>query len=238
MHCVLHSSDLIGSDCHIFLQIPIMTEHAAIDLENEELALTDRDLVSLYLRYPEMEETDHDFQDEVDVGHPLVPIITSSPESSPPSTQFYSSPLPNTTRYETPTSSPLGPPDSIAFPALAIAAKEQEIEELTAQFDLILKSDEIPKDTAELLAEMKSVIVLMGAILFSASGEVSANLENVRRVESAAHWLILSLKQARDVIEEEITAIESVLELAPFTVRPAAEDLWTNYKQMGEVIIE
>lgn len=222
----------------IFLPVMTMSEHSAIDFHIDEMALTDRDLFSLYLKYPEMQHPDHDFQVEDYADSPNVSNTASSPASSPQRVQVYSSPLANLTRYETPTSSPLGPPDIVPFPALAIADNEQEIDGLTAQFDLTLKSDEIPNDTAEYLAEMKSVLVMMGAILFSASGELSTNLDNVERVKSAANWLIVSLKQALDAVEEEITAIESVIELAPFTIRPAPEDLWTNYKQMAELIIQ
>lgn len=215
-----------------------MPEHAAIYFDNDEMALTDRDLFSLYLRYPEMEQSDHNFQEEVYAEPPLVSITTSSPESSPQSAQLYSSPLPNLTRYESPTSSPLGPPDSIPFPALTIAANEEEVEELTAQFDLTLKSHEIPDDTAEVLAEIKSEILTMGTVLFSATGEVSTDLENIWRVMSSANWLISVLKHAGNAVDGELNDIESILQLAPFTVRPALEDLWTNYKQMAELIIE
>jgi hypothetical protein len=214
-----------------------MPENAAPIFDHDETGLKDLELVSLYLRYPDMQQSDHDFQDDGYAEPPLLPIPSSSPESSPQSTQIYSSPLPNPTAYESPTSSPLGSPDIIPFPALAIATNEQDVEDLTTLFDLTLKSHDVPKETAELLADMKSMIVMMGSILFSAIGEVSTDLETVWRVKSGANWLILSLKKARCAVEEEIDAAESILRLAPFTVEPGLQDLWTNYKQMAELII-
>jgi hypothetical protein len=219
-----------------------MPEHAAVEFDHEfdhdEMSLTDPDLVSLYLKYPEMQQSDEDFQDAVCAESSTDLLTNVSPDSSPPSTQQYSSPLHTLTRYESPISSPLGPSDTIPFPALTISANEQEVEELTTQFDLTLNSCDVPDDTAELLAEMMCIIVMMGSILFSASGEVSTDPENALRVKSAAKWLMMSLRQARDAVQEEIDIVGSILELAPFTVRPAPEDLWTNYKQMAELIIE
>jgi hypothetical protein len=214
-----------------------MPENAAINVEFEELALTDRHLVSLYLQYPDMEQSEHDPQDEVHVD-PQIPITTSSPESSPQSTKIYSSPLPDPTRYDSPASSPLSPPDSIPFPSLPVVANEQDVDDLTAQFDLALKSDEIPKRTAKYLAELKSILLTTGSTLFSASGEISTDPVNLWRVKSAACWVVLSLNHARTTVQQEIDAVKFILELAPFTVRPSLEDLWTNYKQMAELIIE
>jgi hypothetical protein len=205
--------------------------------ENDEMALADRELFSLYLRYPEMEASDDNFQDEVDEDAPSVLVTTSSPESSPQSAQIYSSP-PTLTHYESPTSSPLGSPDSIPFPTLPIPTNEEEVEALTTHFDLILRSHEIPQDTIKVLAEMKNVIVMMGLTLFSATGEMSTDFASIWRVKSAANWLTSVLKPAGEAIDQEIDDIESILQLAPFTVRPALEDLWTNYKQMAELIIE
>jgi hypothetical protein len=215
-----------------------MPEHGALTFEIEDIALTDHDLFSLYLKYPEMHQSDGEIQDALDAEHPFAILTTTSPQSSPQSTQLYSSPLAHRARYETPTSSPLGPPDIIPFPGLTIAANEQEVEDLTTQFDLTLKSADIPEYTAELLMEMKSNIVVMATFLFSVSGEISGDLENVLRVQSAANWLISSFRQAQTAVEDEIDAVESILQLAPFTVRPAVEDLWANYKQMAELIIE
>jgi hypothetical protein len=88
------------------------------------------------------------------------------------------------------------------------------------------------------LAEMKTVIVMMSLALFSTTGAMSTDLGSFWRVESAATWLLSVLKPARKAIDREIDAIENILQLAPFTVRPSPEDLWTNYKQMAELIIE
>jgi hypothetical protein len=205
--------------------------------ENDEMALTDRELFSLYLRYPEMEQSDDSFHEVVDGETSSVLITTSSPESSPQSAQLHSSP-PTLTRYESPTSSPLGSPDSIPFPTLTTPTNEEEVEVLTSHFDLALRSHDIPQDTAKVLAEMKSVIVMMGLSLFTATGAISTDFGSIWRVKSAVAWLISVLKPARKAIEQEIGGIESILQLAPFTVRPSLEDLWTNYKQMAELIIE
>lgn len=223
--------------CSIPAQKHILPEHVAVDLDNDEMALTDPDLVSLYLTYPEILQSDDDLPEKGDVALPRLAITTSSPDSSPQSTEAHSSP-PNLTRYDTPVSSPLGPSDDGSFHALTITGNDQEVEDITAHFDLALKSDEIPDDAAELLAEMRSVVLMMGALLFSASGELTSDPENIRQVISAAKWLGKSLIQARRAVEKEIDAVASILQLAPFTVRPAPEDLWTNYKQMAELVIK
>lgn len=215
-----------------------MPERSSIILEYDDLDLTDRDLFSLYLRYPDMQASDQSSHGEEDAESPLAPLTNSSPDSSPQSTQIYSSPLPHPIRYESPTSSPLGPPDIVPFPALIIAANEPEVDELTAQFDLGLRSHELSEETGEFLLEAKSNIVVMGSILFSSTGGISDAPENIWRVRSTARWLTLSFKCACHVIGKEIRAAESILQFAPFTVRPASEDLWTNYKQMAELIIE
>jgi hypothetical protein len=205
--------------------------------EDDEIALADRELFSLYLRYPEMEQSDDSLHEEVDGETSSFFITSSSPESSPQSAQISSSP-PTLARYESPTSSPLGSPDSIPFPTLTIPANEEEVEALTTHFDLTLRSHEISQDTAKVLAEMKTVIVMMSLALFSTTGAMSTDLGSFWRVESAATWLLSVLKPARKAIDREIDAIENILQLAPFTVRPSPEDLWTNYKQMAELIIE
>jgi hypothetical protein len=214
-----------------------MPGHATLNFDAEEIALTDRELFSLYLRYPEM-PSDQQYHDECDPDRLPELVSSSSPASSPPSIIHHSSPPSNLTRCETPASSPLGPPDIIPFPAFMVNADEEEVDELTTQFDLALRSSHVPKDTAEYFAETKSIIINMGGVLFSASGDISANLQNVALVKSSTEWLILCLNQAHDAVGKEIRAIESMLCLAPFTVRPAVEDLWTNYKQMAELIIQ
>lgn len=215
----------------------IMPEHTSSHLELEHIALADRDLFSLFLRYPEMPQPIDEPQDQIDVAPHTALLTTSSPVSSP-SSKFYSSPLPNLTRYETPTSSPLGPPDSVPLPDLPVAVNEEEVEELTTKFDASVKSDDVPNNTGDLMAEMKSMIVFMGTMLFSGRTGLSTDLENLWRVKSAADWLIQSLRHAEGVIQGEINAIETILQLAPFTVRPTPEDLWTNYKQMAELIVQ
>lgn len=215
-----------------------MPEHLAPHFDDEDMALTDPDLIALYLMYPEMQQRGLEFSDEVYTGPPVLSITDSSPEYSSPSTQVHSSPLPNLTDYDTPTSSPLGPPDKGPFYALPIAADEQELDELTAQFDLSLKSNEIPDDATEVFAGMKSAIMTMKLLLFSATGALTSDAENIRRVISVANRLKKSLMQAQVAVEREINTIESILQLAPFTVRPAPEDLWTNFRQMAELIIQ
>ena len=215
-----------------------MPERASIGCANDDLALTDRDLFSLYLRYPEMEQINVNLEDG-DYAEPLLAsITTSSPDSSPQSAQLDSSPPSNQTYYESPASSPLGPSDSIPFPDLAIAANDEEVEELSVHFDLTRRSHEIPERTARLFAEIKSVILGMGSILFTTAGEVSTEPENLWRINSIADWLISLLRQAGIAVDMEIDDIQTILQLAPFTIRPALEDLWTNYKQMAELIIE
>jgi hypothetical protein len=186
-----------------------------------------------------MEPSDHDLTDEDDLEPFLALLTTSSPEPSPLSTRHCSSPLPNPIRYESPTSSPLAPldNDNVPFPAPTIAANEREVEQLSIQFDLTLKSADIQNDTRGLLAEMKAVMVMMGSILSSGTGGLSSDSKHICRVKSAANWLILKLRQAQEVVQGEIHAVESILQLAPFTVCPKPEDLWTNYKQMAELIV-
>ncbi len=215
-----------------------MPERASISFANNDFALTDRDLFSLYLRYPEMEQTDHNLEDGDNAESLPASITTSSPESSPQSAQLNSSPPSNAPYYESPASSPLGPSDSIPFPDLAIAANEGEVEELSVHFDRTWRSREIPEHTAELFAEIKSVILSMGSILFTATGDVSSEPENIWRINSSADWLIPILNRTRVAVDIEIDNIEKILLRAPFTVWPALEDLWTNYKQMAELIIE
>lgn len=215
-----------------------MPERTSIGCANDDLALTDRDLFSLYLRYPEMEQLDVNL-DDGDYAEPLLASIsTSSPDSSPQSAQLDSSPPTKPTYYESPASSPLGPSDSIPFPDLAIAANDGEVEELSVHFDLTRRSHEIPERETELFAEIKSAILSMGSILFTTTGGVSTEPEILWHINSIADWLISVLRRAGIAVDMEIDDIQKILELAPFTIRPALKDLWTNYKQMAELIIE
>ncbi|ERF74158.1 hypothetical protein EPUS_08897 [Endocarpon pusillum Z07020] len=215
-----------------------MPERSSIGCTNDDLALTDRDLFSLYLRYPEMEQLDVNLEGG-DYAEPLLASITaSSPDSSPQSAQLDSSPPSNSTYYESPASSPLGPSDSIPFPDLAIAANDGEVEELSVHFDLTRRSHEIPERAAELFTEIKSAILSMGSILFTTTGEVSTEPENLWHINSIADWLISVLSRAGIAVDMEIDDIQTILQLAPFTIRPALKDLWTNYKQMAELIID
>ncbi len=215
-----------------------MSERASISFANNDLALTERDLFSLYLRYPEMDQSDHNLEDGDNAESTLASMTTSSPESSPQSALLNSSPPSNATNYESPASSPLGPSDSIPFPDLAVAANDGEVEELCVHFDRTWRSRGIPEDTAESFAEIKSVILGMGSVLFTATGDVSTEPENIWHINSSAGWLISVLEHVTVAVDMEIDAVQSILHCAPFTIRPALEDLWTNYKQMAELIIE
>lgn len=207
--------------------------------EEDEVPLATYQHVSSCFKHADISPLSRDLKAAIHSRSPCASLTTSSLSSSPLSVQHYSSPLSNANRYESPASSPLDPPEPILLYTLSLITDEQILDELTTRFDLTLRSARVPKNTAGLLAEMKSVTMMIRTMLPSGSRQIlPIEVENLRRIKLAADWLISSLRQAQAAVQKEIMAIRAILQLAPFTTRPAPEDLWANYKQMAELILQ
>jgi hypothetical protein len=230
-------TDLLDqTDLPALFSVYKMSETATMNINSDEISLTDRDLVSLYLSYPDMQQSDHHEDPYADPLH--VPFTSSSPASSPPPAHLHSSPPSKLSRYASPISSPLAPSDIIPYSDLTAAPIEEGIEVLAAEFDATLNSSNLSEERAEFLADMKSTMMLITAILLSKTGKITTDLDSVRQVRMMAERLTSSLRKEQEAVAREVKAAESVLEFTAFSARPGVEDLWSNYIQMADLIVE
>ena len=187
----------------------------------DELVLTDRDLVSLYMKYPEMslafEDDDDDDQEKEQSfeGVDNASAIFSSPTSS----------------FQTISTAETTPP---RFDPV-IAAFTTETDDYQAFLEL-LKKAELPSSTRTYFTSLVNRIRRISCLLFSPQ-ETTSTTAMFTEVLDHCHILTDSLKPSCGKVEEQLANLIFVRSLAPFNVSPQASHAWTNYCQMAELLI-
>jgi hypothetical protein len=173
----------------------------------------------------------------VKAGSSLASAASSSAHCSRLSPWSHSSLTSHQSHFESSTILPLTAPRPFLLCTLNLYTEERRVGDLVTRFDQTLRSEDVPRDTATLLAEMKTVVMTISNMILPRRGQIFKYPDTTKCVKSAAGELVVSLRQYQVAVQSETEAIEATLELAPFTVCPAPDDLWPNYQQMAELII-
>lgn len=183
----------------------------------DDLALTDRDLVSLYLHYPEMYcaiDGDDDGDDATE-GQDGGSDVFSPPASCS---------LTDSTAQTTPVRSEWE--EDIP----------EEFEEYYALWQLFRTVD-LPPHTITYYASLGRRMLRIGWLMFSFGG-YSCNRSSSSEVLEHCQVLIALFRFSCSKIDEEQSNLSYIKSLAPFNVTPRAKDLWTNYRQRLELMIK
>lgn len=82
------------------------------------------------------------------------------------------------------------------------------------------------------------MILQVSRLLFPPTGSRSVTREDLQEARNICRAMISLLKSSCQRVNYQIDNVAYILTLAPFNVQPAPEDLWANYVQMAELIIE
>jgi hypothetical protein len=188
-----------------------MSQDAFADYDGDEIDLTDKELMSLFVQYPDMPDEDdnesaaasEDFGEDADT-------------STWSDTTTHTTPLRN---------------DAVALPG------SKPLPEFSV-FMLRLNESSLPQHAIDYFRSLGHMILQIGWLLFPPSGNMSVTKENFREARDICGHMISLLESSGQRVKDQIDNVAYILALAPFTVQPAPEDLWTNYKQIAELIIE
>ena len=179
------------------------------DYESDEIDLTNRDLVSLFLQYPDLADDDDESTAASDFGEDVDASILS-----------------NTTTHTTPLRNDpvpfLGSRPPPEFPA----------------FIHRLNESNLPKKAVDYLNSLGHMVLQIGRLLFPPTGNLSVKKHDLQEARILCRHMVSLLESSCERVNDQIDNVGYILTLAPFTVQPAPEDLWANYKQMAALIIE
>jgi hypothetical protein len=82
------------------------------------------------------------------------------------------------------------------------------------------------------------MILQVSWLLFPPTGSLSITREGLQEAGNICRTMISLLKSSCRRVDDQIGNVAYILTLAPFNVQPGDEDLWANYTQMAELIIE
>ena len=180
------------------------------DYDSDEIDLTDRDLVSLFLQYPDM-------PDDGDNG---------SPAASDFGEDAGNSTLSDTTTRTTPLrNDPVPLLGSRPLPEFPIFLQK-------------LNESNLPQKAIDYFKALGHTILQIAELLFPLAGNVSVRKEDFQEAGDICCHMASLLESSCQRVNDQIDNVAYILTLAPFTVQAAPEDLWVNYKQMAELIIE
>lgn len=194
--------------------------HSPLSDENDEIDLTNRALVSLFIQYPDMDDPpDGDLDDD---------CPTASSNFGSEDDDIESSMLSNTTTRTTPLRNDLvlspadHPPPLAEYPA----------------FVEKLNGSGLPQRAVAYFSVLANKMLQIGDLLFPPIGNVNVSTESLHEICTTCRYLISLLESSCQRVTDQIDNVAFILTLAPFTVQATPEDLWANYKQMTELIIE
>lgn len=196
-----------------------MPQDASPDEGNDEIHLTNPELVSLYIQYPDMPDmSDGDDDDDDDDD--------KSAAASDFGEDIDATTLSDTTTRTTPlrqdAAALLGPRPVSEFSILVQRLNESNL----------------PQKAIDYFRSIGTKILQIGRLLHPPTGNISVTKEDLGEARHICGGMISLLESSCQRVNDQIDNIAYILTLAPFTVRPAPEDLWSNYKQMAELIIE
>ena len=179
------------------------------DFESDEIDLTNRDLASLFLQYPDLADDDNESAADSDFGEDVD-----------------ASNLSNTTTHTTPLRNDpvplLGSRTPPEFPA----------------FIQRLNESNLPAKAVVYLKSLGHMVLQIGRLLYSPTGNLSVKKQDLQEARILCRHMVSLLDSSCERVNDQIDNVGYILTLAPFTIQPAPEDLWANYKQMAALIIE
>ena len=189
----------------------------------DELDLTDRDLISLYMKYPEMSLAFDDEDDEDDEEEKK-----QSFEAADTASTIFSSPA---SSFQTIATAETTPP---RFDP-GIPTVPTELDDYETFLDLVNKS-KLPSNARTYFTSLANRIRQISGLLFSPQDNTTTAAV-LTEVLDHCHVLTGSFKSSCDLAGEQVANLLFVRALAPFVVSPQAEHAWTNYCQMAKLLI-
>jgi hypothetical protein len=189
-----------------------MSQNPFPERDSDEIDLTNRELVSLFLQYPDMSDDDDDDDDSA--------TASNSGEEADSTT------LSDTTTRTTPLRND---------PAAELGSRPLQV---FSVFSQRLDESNLPQKAIDYFRSLGYIIVHIGRLLFPPTSNIAVTKQDLLEASNKCGQLFSLLESSCQRVNEQIENVAYILTLAPFTVRPAPEDLWANYKQMAELIIE
>ena len=190
-----------------------MPQGASLDDDNDEIDLSTRELISLYIQHPNLPDMSDDGDNQSAAASDFGEDIDATT-------------LSGTTTRTTP----------LRHDATALLGLRPQPE--FSVFVQRLSESNLPQKAIDYFRSIGNQILQIGQLLFPPSGNISVTKEDLREARHICGRMISLLESSCQRVNGQIDNIAYILTLAPFTVRPAPEDLWSNYKQMAELIIE
>lgn len=192
--------------------------------DSDEIVLTDRDLVSRYIFYSE-NLSDKSCSPEKACQEPLFSSPASDTSHHEGNTSHISA-VSNSTTQTTPLRN-----DLLALTRQRVSSTPLE------EFEAVLLGAELPTNTRDEYKERCRSIMQLSSLLFPRSRPTPSTND---REDAAALVLAIGERFATAVHEAEIQIqnIDYIQTLGPFTVIPRPDEMWANYKQMVELVLE
>ena len=198
------------------VSFPNMAEDSLPSPDLDEMTLTNRGLAALYIQYPDMEELPGDES-----------AIVSDTESEE---EAETSGLSISTTQTT--------PPRIAAQDAALRLVSSSCEGPFPCFLQRLADCGLPAQSSDYLTGLGYAILELGRALFAPTGPESVTTQVLGEALAVSRALTAVLKRSCTKVNAQIDNIAYILTLAPFTVHPEPADLWANYKQMADLILE
>ena len=179
------------------------------------LALTERELFSLYVQYPEI---DFDSESTRTLAEPSEHF--SSPASNTGERdELASVEVSNSTRHTTPLKHDV------------LDADTSDGDEYTV-FCTHLQRCDLPDHTVRYLRGIGSAFAQLGRYILAEDGGQPAFAKEIGGA------LLPRLQRSTSKVKEQIATIDYIIELAPFNIFPTDISLWSNYGQRASLISE
>ena len=179
------------------------------------LALTERELFSLYAQYPEI-----DFNPESPQKMAAFSEHFSSPASNTGNCdEFTSVEASNSTRHTTPVKHDM------------FEADTDDGDEYTS-FCSHLQRCDLPPQTTRYLKSIGSACTHLGCCI------INEDVGEPAHITETVDSLLPQLQYSSSRIKEEIATIDYITELASFNIFPTDISLWSNYRQRAALVSE
>lgn len=101
-----------------------------------------------------------------------------------------------------------------------------------------LNQSNLPHKAVEYFTALSQIMLQVGQILFPSTSNTNLTEKDLEDVCTLSRYLVSLLASTCQRVNDQVDNMAYILALAPFTVNPAPQDLWSNYKQMSELIIK
>jgi hypothetical protein len=193
-------------------------------LDSDEIVLTDRDLVSRYIFYSE-NLSDTSCSPEKACQEPLFSSPASDTSNHEGDTSHISA-VSNSTTQTTPLRN-----DLLALTRRRVSSTPLE------EFEAVLLGAELSTNIKDEYNERCRSIMQLSSLLFPRNRQTPS----INDREDAAALVVATgdrFATAVHEVEIQIQNIDYIQTLGPFTVNPRPDEMWANYKQMVELVLE